>query len=541
MANYAAFLLSCGAIFGFAMLCATGANDVANALGTSVGSGALSFRRAIIVAAVFELLGASLVGGAVADTIQQNFIDLPAFGRDDRFAAGMCAAMAATLLWVSLATYVSVPVSTTHAIVGGVVGFAIAEGHASTLNGKNLGLTAASWVVSPLLGGVISALLVWVLRRFCLRHDDRLLRASKALPYLFGLNVATDVLFILVGGPPLLRPVGFKAWEKFVYIFLPALLGSFVLAAGVGRWVIRPYCFRAIRRLGDGAQTFLLSELQEELDEVRPLWTENDEEFLEEEEEAEERAMKRARKTQDEAARTTADGAPGQAAAGRTKGAWPEGAQSPQEGSTSSEPRGRSTSDEPGSAEGSDGERAEGSRPSPALPGFGPAEIFFAPLTIASACAVALAHGGNDVANAIGPFNAILNYSQNKLQDGSPTPFYINLLGGVGIVVGLVTFGYRVMATVGEKITKLSMSKAFAAQYGASVSILVATVLGLPISTTAVLVGCVIGVGLADGLGRNAVDLHLVKRIMAAWVITLPVSAIITAALYELIVNAWGR
>ena len=527
---YAAFLLAVGAVLSFAMLCATGANDVANALGTSVGSGALTFRRAIVVAAVFELIGASLVGGAVEDTIQKNFIDLVAFDRDARFAAGMCAAMAATLLWVSLATFFAVPVSTTHAIVGGVVGFALAEGRGATLNGRNLGLTAASWVVSPLLGGVLAALLLLALRRFCLCHGDRLARASRALPYLFGLNVATDVLFILVGGPPLLRPKGLETWQMAVYVFLPALLGSFLVAVAVGHCFIRPYCQRAIQRLGTAGQSFVLSQL-EDAEEEQPLWTEGDEAYLEAEASEEQQSLLQGSgEAQAPAMVGGDDGAAFEAGAGRTVGRDADGGSGSEAGSSPAEAATRDAGD------------ARDATASPlTLTGFGLVELFFAPLTIASACAVALAHGGNDVANAIGPFAAILNYTQDRLRDGAPTPVYINLVGGVGIVVGLVTFGYRVMATVGEKITKLSMSKAFAAQYGASVSILVATVLGLPISTTAVLVGCVIGVGLAEGQGRNAVDLQLVKRIFMAWVITLPASAILTAAIYELIVKAWGQ
>ncbi|EDQ92157.1 uncharacterized protein MONBRDRAFT_5896 [Monosiga brevicollis MX1] len=392
-------LLALSSLVAFAMLWAAGANDVANALGTSVGSKALTFQRAIVVGAIFELLGASLVGGGVESTIESDIISVNDFGSPRRFAIGMFAAIAATFLWVTVATIAALPVSTTHAIIGSVIGFAIAEGRGRFLQGQNIGLTAASWIVSPLLGGLIAFGIYLMLKHLVLKPTSRLRRAELSLPYLFALNLATDAVFVVAGGPDLLRPRTDSPEQALGQIYVPIFVGTFVVAGLAGRFWLLGW--------------------------IRRHRHDNDEELL--------------------LPLSAPDG-------GRT---------------TIASRQQQHTGD--------------------ATNSYGPCEAYFAPLTVASACTVAFAHGGNDVANALGPLSVVINFWRNHLDSHLSLPFWVNFLGGVAIVAGLTTYGQRVMETVGSGITRLSFSKAFAAQFGASVSILTATVLGLPISTTAVL------------------------------------------------------
>eukprot|EP00730_Choanoeca_flexa_P011287 TRINITY_DN24355_c0_g1_i1.p1 TRINITY_DN24355_c0_g1~~TRINITY_DN24355_c0_g1_i1.p1 ORF type:complete len:498 (+),score=87.66 TRINITY_DN24355_c0_g1_i1:88-1581(+) len=494
-----ASLLVLGAIVAFAMLWATGANDVANALGTSVGSKALTFRTAIIVGAIFELAGASLVGGSVEATIQKNLLSSSDFGDNRKFAIGMFSSIIGTFAWVTLATIVAIPVSTTHAIVGSVIGFAIFQGKTQALQGPYIGATAASWIVSPLLGALIAGMLYTLLRRVILRPETRLRRAELALPYLFAINIATDAVFVVVGGPELLHP----AWNngKAVYqVYLPVFVTAGILGFVAGKSALLPW----VRRHRGSYEAALLDmeDLNVSMDlgggriDTIPLMTGHDKSD-----------------DNDENDRDGGRAAPLEASAESDK-------------STTSKDASLTTSSEAAAVEVTDAH-------------FGPCEVFFAPLVVTSACAVAFAHGGNDVANALGPLGVIINYQRNDLATILPMPAYVNVIGGVAIVTGLATYGQKVMRTVGGGITQLSFSKAFSAQFGASVSILTATVIGLPISTTAVLVGCITGVGLTDGWRSDSVDFKLIGKIVMAWIITLPAAGITSGLIYLMLRHAW--
>jgi PiT family inorganic phosphate transporter len=383
-----------------------GANDVANAMGTSVGSGALTLRRAVLVAAILEFSGAFFAGGFVTDTVRKGILDMEvAAPTPELIVYGMLGAMAAAATLLLVATRWGLPVSTTHAIVGAIVGFgAVGMGVDAVVWGK-VAQIVASWATSPLLGGVLAFLIFHLIRFLILNRERPMQEAKRYGPYFFFTVTFVIALITLFKGLKNLR-LDIDLTE--------ALLLSFAVAAA-GALVGRAFLVR-IR-----------------IDEA------------------------------------------------------------------SADPLDR----------------------------FRDVERVFSVLQVMTACAVAFAHGSNDVANAIGPLAAVLQATEGAALGGKAVvaPWML-VVGGIGIVVGLATWGYRVMETVGRKITELTPSRGFAAELAAALTIVLASRLGIPVSTTHILVGSVLGVGMARGIG--ALDLRVVGRIMVSWVATLPIAAVLS-------------
>jgi len=384
------------------MAWAIGANDVANAMGTSVGSGALSIRNAVIVAAVFEFSGALFVGGHVTDTVRKGMLDMELVRADpDLLLFGMLGALASAGTLLAVATKFGLPVSTTHAIVGSIVGFGSVAWGVDAVNWGKVTQIVVSWVTSPVMGGVLAFLIFNLVRYSILSRDDPMKSAKRAGPYFF-----FAVLFI-IGLVTLFKGLKHLNLDLDLPEALMASVGLGLVGAVIG-WVF----LSRVKSLG-------------------------------------------ARKT---------------------------------------------------------GARFVG------------VERVFVVLQILTACAVAFAHGSNDVANSIGPLAAINAVVQEAdLAKKQPVELWMLALGGIGIVFGLATWGYRVMETVGRKITELTPSRGFAAELAAAITIVLASRLGIPVSTTHILVGSVLGVGLARGIG--ALDLRVVGRIIVSWVATLPIAA----------------
>lgn len=391
------------------MAWAIGANDVANAMGTSVGSGALTLRGAILVAAALELSGAVLAGGHVTDTIRKGILDTRVFAeRPELLVYGMMASLASAGTWLVIASRAGWPVSTTHSIVGAIVGFgAVGLGLEAVAWGR-VGRIVASWVTSPLLGGVLAYLIFRVVQRTILDQAEPMERARRVGPLFFFWVFFTLGLVTLWKG---LKNLGLD-------FDLAQAVGLALLVGAVG---------------GVAGAAFLR--------------------------------------------RVHHDG-----------------------GS-----RGRSR--------------------------FVGTERMFAVLQILTACAVAFAHGSNDVANSIGPLAAVVHTVRSgEVAGKAPVELWMLALGGAGILVGLATYGYRVMETVGKRITQLTPSRGFAAELAAATTIVIASRAGIPVSTTHILVGCVLGVGLARGIG--ALDLRVVGKILVSWVVTLPAGAALAAVFF---------
>jgi PiT family inorganic phosphate transporter len=404
--EYAYIYIALACAFGLFMAWGIGANDVANAMSTSVGSRAITITQAIVIAAIFEFAGAYLAGGEVTSTIRQGMIDTARLdGRGDLLVNGMLASLLAAGTWLLIASWFGWPVSTTHTIVGAIVGFAAIGIGVDAVHWNRIGTIVSSWVISPVLAGAVAFTLFISVQKLILDTADPLRAAIRWVPVYIFLTVFLTALVTLMKG---LQHVGLdlSLGQSYAYAAVMGLAGMVL-----GSVVIRRMKFD--RRL------------------------ERDFHFVN-------------------------------------------------------------------------------------------VERVFGILMIVTACAMAFAHGSNDVANAIGPVAAVVAVVQSggEVAAQSAVPPWVLLLGAVGIVLGLVTFGRRVIATVGTQITDLTPSRGFAATLAAAGVVVIASGTGLPISTTHTLVGAVLGVGLARGIA--ALNLTVIRNIFMSWIITLPAGAFLS-------------
>jgi PiT family inorganic phosphate transporter len=411
-------ILIIASMLGFFMAWGIGANDVANAMGTSVGSRAITLKQAVIIAAIFEFLGAFLAGGEVTSTIRKEIVDPTIYNdKPTIFVIGMMSCLLAAGFWLLFASRRGWPVSTTHSIVGAIVGFALITKGTSSVEWSKLGEIASSWVTSPLIAGVLAFCIYLSAKKLILERQNKLAAAVNIIPFYAFL---VTLVICLVTAKKGLKYVGVNWTDNEVIIFslslsLMTLIGTFIFLK------VNASFLQSNNKYGTGGV---------------------------------------------------------------------EGA--------------------------------------------------FGILMVVTACSLAFAHGSNDVANAIGPLAAIVNVVQSGgvIAVDSTSPAWILLIGAAGIVFGLATLGHKVIKTVGEKITKLTPSLGFSANMSASTTIVLATYLGFPISTTHTLVGAVIGVGLVNSV--NALDLKQIYRIILSWLVTIPMGAFLTILFYVLLRFIFG-
>lgn len=410
--HYGFILVLVTAAFGFIMAFGIGANDVANAMGTAVGSGTITVKQAVYIALIFEFCGAYLAGGEVAETIKSGVISSDAFlGHPEILTLGMMSALFAAGIWLVLASQMGWPVSTTHTIIGAIVGFACITVGVEAVRWSEFGGIVGSWFITPVIAGLIAFGIFSSTQRLIFDTDKPLENAKKYAPYYTALTVFIICLVTLDKG---LKHVGLNL---------------------------------------SGAQTFGLAIVSAFISAICCVF------YL------------------------------------RTK--------SFQANLQSS--------------------------------GFNGVERVFSILMVITACSMAFAHGSNDVANAIGPVAAVVSIVDNGgIIEGKTTMApWVLPLGAVGIAVGLAAMGHKVMGTIGTGITDLTPSRGFSAQFACSMTVVLASGTGLPISTTQTLVGAVLGVGFARGIA--ALNLGVIRNIVASWVITLPAGAVLAIIIYYIL------
>lgn len=412
--DYGATYLVLAVIFGLFMAWGIGANDVANAMATSVGSKAITIKQAIIIAAIFEFAGAILAGGQVTSTIRKGIVDVSSLGATPEILVfGMLAALLAAGTWLLIASFKGWPVSTTHSIVGSIVGFAIVGMGMDAVYWGKIGKIVMSWVTSPLLAGVISYMLFRSVQVVILDTEKPFENAKRYVPYyVFLVGFILTLVTIMKG----LKHIGLDlSMEQSIMI----ALGSGVLTTVLGKYLVGRVKFDANADRG-----FHYANV----------------------------------------------------------------------------------------------------------------EKIFGSLMVITACAMAFAHGSNDVANAIGPLAAINSIVQTgELSQKSALPMWVLLVGGAGIVLGLAMYGRKVIETVGSKITELTPSRGFCCTISAATTVVLASGMGLPISTTHTMVGAVLGVGMARGI--SSLNMDVVRGIFMSWVITLPIGGFL-AIIFFLILRA---
>ncbi len=410
-------------LLGLYMAWNIGANDVANSMAAAVGSKSISIKKAIIAAGICEFAGAVLVGSHVTDTVRKGIVnpraiaEIPGLAENQAaamLAIGMMSALLAAALWLNIATWMGMPVSTSHSIVGAVAGFGVAAAGFNCVNWSKMGQIVISWFISPVAGGVLGFIFFKFITRLILGKKRPARAAVRIIPFIvFFVTVVVGIAILYKGLKHSMEGAEWLTGNRALII--AAAIG--VIAALISRSLIA-------RRLRNKDNL----PLAEQLNLV---------------------------------------------------------------------------------------------------------EHVFAPLVIASSCTVAFSHGANDVANAVGPLAAVVDIIRTgSVKMEVPVPFWILALGGVGIVLGLATFGYRVMHTVGTKITQMTPSRGVAASIAATTTVLVCTRMKLPVSTTHTLVGAILGIGLARGLA--AVNRNVTRDIFRSWFVTVPAVAVLAVVLFLL-------
>ncbi len=469
-------LLIIALLFGLYMAWSIGANDVANAMGTSVGSGALTLKRAVILAAVLEFAGAFLVGSHVSDTVRKGIIDPNMFADNPNVLVyGMMAALLAAATWLQFATYFGWPVSTTHSIVGAIVGFGAVVGGVAAVDWLKVGSIVSSWVISPILSGVIAFTIFSILRRVIFLSDHPVRQAKRITPFIvFLVFIVLTLVLVFKGLKNLHLDLNFgNAMALASMVGLLAALISYLLV-------------RRISEEDDGQYEQMKAVSPELISNLK-------------------KARKQLRKIKKMANHSV----------------------------------GSKVQSVIGEIDDLETQVSQELKPESKIPAYKKVERIFVYLQILSASFVAFAHGANDVANAIGPLAAVVSI----LKTGAVTmktsvPLWILGLGGIGIVIGLATWGWRVIETIGKKITELTPTRGFSAEFAAAITIIFASKLGLPISTTHTLVGAVLGVGLARGI--SALNLNMVRDIVISWVVTLPVGAGLAIGFFYILQAIFG-
>ncbi len=478
-ASHGGFLVL-AAVFGAYMAMNIGANDVANNVGPAVGSGALTIGGAVIIASIFEASGALIAGGDVVGTIKKGIIDPAAFGNDPMiFVYAMSAALLAAALWLNLATWLKAPVSTTHSIVGGVLGGGIAAGGFAIVSWGTMGKIAASWVISPVLGGAIAAIFLYIIKSQIVYKEDKLAAAKKIVPILVSVMAAAFITYLTIKGlkkvwPVIVDTLSFLPQTKKPTLFIALLFG--LIGASVTFVIVKPRIAKRVMGMEPTRESINL--------------------------------------------------------------------------------------------------------------------LFTIPLVFAAAL-LSFAHGANDVANAVGPLAAVYDaLTTHGVSTKAVIPLWVMVVGGLGISIGLALFGPRLIKTVGSEITELDQMRAFSIMMAAAITVVIASQLGLPVSSTHIAVGAIFGVGflrewldsknmdekqeklqievekqsvlkaeleslkteedykrqvelieahkrqkkrvksIKRALRENYVKRGMVKKILAAWVITVPAAAVLSAIIF---------
>ena len=404
-------------IIGFYMAWNIGSNDLANSMASAVGAKAINLKTAVIFGGTLAFVGAVFVGNNVADTIRKGIIDPEQIENEMYIMYGAIAALLGASFWITIATWKELPISTTHSIVGGMIGFGMVAGGVGMVNWAKVGSVVASWAISPLIGGVLSYVIFKIIMKYILQKTEPLKAVKNIGPLFIGAT------FIIISASVFLKtPAGDKIGLIFEqYILLSFLIG--LISIVIGRIVIVKGFIQATLKKKQTSK-----EIYETVEEI------------------------------------------------------------------------------------------------------------FRRLQIMTSCYVAFALGANDFANAIGPMAAAWSVeTSGSVGAEVEVPYYLLVIGGVGIAVGMATWGYRVIKTIGTKITHLTNTRGFSIDFGAATSVLIASKLGMPVSTTHAVVGAVVGVGLARGL--EAIDLRIIKKIIITWIVTVPIAALTAAGIFLMLYN----
>ncbi|XP_071493358.1 sodium-dependent phosphate transporter 1-B-like [Diadema antillarum] len=516
------WMLVSGFIMSFILACGLGANDVANSFATSVGAKVLTMSWACILASIFETAGAVLLGSKVSDTIRKGIFDVTLYdGKEEVLMLGQVCALGGACIWMLLATWLKMPVSGTHSIVGAMVGFHLVVFQLEGINWKQFGFIVASWFLSPIMSGVVSSVVFVIYRKLVLSKEEPLEPGLRVLPFFYALVMIINCISIFIDGPKMLYLHVIPVWGVMILSFgLGLIVGLVVFFFLVPYWRRQLQDIQAASKYsGEMAEVKVDPEIKVpvcDTEEVKVKWLDI--------------------KPSNNVACPMMNVSPfPSSSAGQTMLTTPT---SP----TSKDANGffkvngnkwkRLLSNEPtggGDAQKHMSKKME-SEEWKSIKDHPVVAKLCTPLQILSAIFASFAHGGNDVSNAIGPLVALWSiYSSGGVDQKQGTPIWILVYGGFGITVGLWLLGRRVIETVGSKLTPMTPSSGFTIELGAAATVLLASNIGIPISTTHCKVGSVVAIGRVRA--KATVQWKLFGNIILAWIITLPITAGLSAAL----------
>ncbi|XP_064652342.1 sodium-dependent phosphate transporter 1-B-like isoform X2 [Lineus longissimus] len=567
------WMIIVGFLISFVLAFGIGANDVANSFGTSVGSKVLTLLQACILASVFETAGAILLGAKVSDTIRKGIIDVgPYNGTEEVLMVGNVAALTGSCVWLLIATFLRLPVSGTHSIVGATLGFALVANGANGINWKKLGLIVGSWFISPVMSGLVSVGFFFIIKRFILSKAAPLEPGLKFLPVIYAITVVINVFSIFYDGPELLGFDKIPLWGIFVMSF-----GSGIIVTLVVRFAIVPWQRQKIQREVmysaadnsdvDQSQLTLVTysatssrassrgnSRRPSIDKITSTHSSVEKLGITIENKKNEEKTVQAFVI-DENNLTASNGQvvtsiinpnakpllPSNGMANgclKTDTSEAKAFLEPSKDGTFDTEKADKTvhsdtsllndSKDSNCSQESDDTRQKSRDQIKDEP---ETIRLFSFLQVLTAVFGSFAHGGNDVSNAIGPLVGlwIVHQSGNVAQKAA-TPLWILAYGGVGISLGLWLWGRRVIKTLGEDLTKITPSSGFCIEIGSALTVLIASNIGIPISTTHCKVGSVVCVGRFRS--RENVDWKLFRNIFLAWIVTLPISGGVSAAVF---------
>lgn len=564
-----------GFIIAFILAFGIGANDVANSFGSSVGAKILTLTQACILATIFEILGSVLIGAKVSDTIRKGIISVELFpnGTEAEFMVGNLAALSGSCIWMLVASFLKLPVSATHSIVGATLGFSLVAHGTQGVNWKQLGLIVGSWFVSPLLSGGVSTLLFIAIYKIVLVKEQPLEPGLRLLPLFYGATIAINVFSVFYKGSELLHFNEIPLYGTLILTFGLAVIAAVVVRFCIVPWQrqkIRVHCLKLIKQKEEecliesdknyqntlNAQSKEVAELFQQLNEkeketigdlpLKPcsvsakkvpfrILDSNIDDIanlahsksnisgsvsvvmstapLIKSPKKKHKEMLTDHMPSVVVKKDTATA--GDASPGQDKGSSSSGNTT---GSTESLESGASLNEL---------EKRELARNK--VKDVPETVSLFSFLQILTAVFGAFAHGGNDVSNAIGPLVALwVTATTGSAAQKAPVPIWILLLGGLGISLGLWVLGKKVMKTLGEDLTKITPSSGFCIEVGSALTVLLASNVGIPISTTHCKVGSIVFVGWFRS--REGVDWKLFRNIVIAWFVTLPIAGGLSAA-----------
>lgn len=496
------WIFICGIIFAFYNAWGIGANDCANSFATSVGAKVLTLKQAVLIAGIFEFCGAVFMGSHVTSTVRKKIVDIDIFENNPgALMYGMLCADLSSAIWLTIATYFKLPVSTTHSIIGAIVGFSLAYGGADAVNWEKIWLVIASWVASPVLSGVFAGILFFVINRFVFQSSNSYQRTMHIFPILTFFTFFINSLFIIYKGSPQLDLDETELWVAMV-----SSISIGLATALAANFLYLPYIKRRMLNNTDNEENTENGDTEENRESPNNGEALNHAESYIEAVNDTETETEREREIQNKSF-----------------------AYNPEVDITENIKQSKELVKKLEEKHYEDNleklyeNSGQIDKKSDELCSW---------VQIITACFSSFAHGSNDVANAVAPLATIYHIYQNdSISKKSDVPIWVLVLGGIGIVIGLSTWGYKIIDRIGRELTKISPSRGFIIELSAALTIIIASRAEIPVSTTHCQVGSVVGCGLVGGV-KN-IKWSILKKIVFSWLITLPITGFLSAGLFS--------